>query len=99
MDVLVEDLGIEALGMATEALHQLRPLHTLGVGGPVVDVGGRHELPALGEPGDEHGFEVGARGVHCGGVAGGAGAEYQQARMSRRASCHGSAKIIRPRFC
>ena len=33
----------------------------------------------LSEAGDEHGFEVGARGIDRGGIAGGTGAEDQQA--------------------
>ena len=55
------------------------PEHAVGVGGPVVDLGGGHQLAALREPGDQHGLQVGARGVDCRGVAGGAGAEDQQA--------------------
>jgi hypothetical protein len=54
-------------------------MHALHVGGPVVDLGGRHQLAALGHAGDQHRFEVGARGVERGGVAGRAGAEDQDA--------------------
>ena len=57
------------------------PWTPIGVGRPVVDVGGGHELAALGEAGDEHGFQVGAGGVDGGGVAGGAGAEDEEAAV------------------
>ena len=77
------ELGVEALGVLLEARHQVRALHAVGVGGPVVDVGGRHQLAALRETGDQHRLQVGARGVYCGGVAGGAGAEDQQAGVLR----------------
>ena len=51
--------------------------HAVDIGGPVVDIGGRHQLAALGDAGDEQRFEVGARGIEGGGVAGGAGTEDQ----------------------
>ena len=73
------DLGVEALGVLLEARHEIRPLHAVGVGRPVVDFGGGHELAALGEAGDQHGREVGARCVYCGGVAGRAGAQDDEA--------------------
>ena len=72
------DLGVEALGVLLEARHQVGPLHAVGVGGPVVDVGRRHQLAALRETGDQDGLEVRARGVYCGGVTGRAGAQDDQ---------------------
>jgi hypothetical protein len=69
VDVIVDDLGFEALGVLLEALHQVGALHAVGVRRPVVDVGGRHELPALRDPGEQDWAQVGARGVHRGGVA------------------------------
>ena len=77
VDVVEHDLGVEALGVLQEALHQVRALHAVDVGRPVVDVGRRHQLAALRDAGDEHRLQVGARGVDRGGVAGGAGAEDQ----------------------
>ena len=68
-------MRLEALGVLQKALHQLRPLHAAHVGGPVVDLGGGGQLPALGHAGDEHGVEVGTGGVDGGGVARRAGAE------------------------
>ena len=47
------------------------------IGGPVVYLGGGHELAALGNAGHQHGLEVGARRVHRSGVASGAGAQNQ----------------------
>ena len=77
VDVVEHDLGVEALGVLEEALHQVGPMHAVDVGGPVVDVGGGHQLAALRDAGDQHRLEVGARGVDRGGVAGRAGAEDQ----------------------
>jgi len=75
--VIENDLGLEALGVFQETLHQLGALHAVHVCGPVVHLGGGHELAALGNAGHEHGVEVGACGVNGGGVAGRAGAEDQ----------------------
>jgi hypothetical protein len=85
MYLVEEDLRLEALGVLEEAVHQLGTLHAHGVGWPVVDVGGGHELAALGEPGDEDRLQVGAGGVDRGGVARGARAEDEKARVS---CCH-----------
>jgi hypothetical protein len=68
---MIEDnFGIEAFGMLEESLHELRTLYAISVGGPVIYVGGGHELATLGKPGDKHGFEVGAGGVDRRTVAG-----------------------------
>jgi hypothetical protein len=83
MDMVEHDFGPEALGMLLEALHQLRPLHAVGVSRPVVDVGGGHELTPLGEPGDEDGLEVCTGGVNRGAVSSGAGTEDQYTAMLR----------------
>jgi hypothetical protein len=77
VDVVKDDLGLEALGVLQKALHQLGALHAVHVGRPVVDLGRGHELPALGDAGDQHRIEVGACRIHGSGVAGGAGAEDQ----------------------
>ena len=79
VNVIEHDLGLEALGVLLEARHQLGPLHAVGVGRPVVDVGRRHQLAALREAGDEHRAQIGARSVYCGGEAGRTGTEDQQA--------------------
>ena len=79
VDVIEDELGVEALGVLLEARHQVGPLHAVGVGRPVVDVGRRHELAALREAGDQHGLQIGTRRVYCGGVSGGAGAQDDEA--------------------
>ena len=81
VDVVEDDLCLEALGVLQEALHQRRALHAVHVGGPVVHLGGGGELSALRHAGDEHGVQVGARGVNGGGVASGARAEDQNFRV------------------
>jgi hypothetical protein len=89
VNVVEHDVRVEALGMLEEALHQLRALHAGMIGRPVVDFRGGHELSTLCDPGDQHGAQVGARGVHGGGVAGRARAEDQQVRVSSL-DCHGA---------
>ena len=81
MDMVGHEFGVEALGMRMEALHEFRPLDSGRVGRPVVDVGGGHQLPALGDAGDQHRLEIGPGGVDRGGVAGGAGAQDQEPGM------------------
>jgi hypothetical protein len=82
MDVVENDLGVEATRVLLEALHQLGALHALRVGRPVVDVGGGRQLPALRHAGDQHRLEVGAGSIDGGGIAGGAGSEDQQAAVA-----------------
>ena len=47
VDVIVDDFGVEALGVRLHALHQRRAQQAVRVAGPVVDFGGGHELAAL----------------------------------------------------
>ena len=77
MDMIEEDLGVEPLGVVEKALHQLGALHAVGVGGPVLDIGRRHQLSALCETGDEYRRQIGTRRIDGGRVAGGAGTEDQ----------------------
>ncbi len=74
LHVIVDDVGGEALGVAPHALHERRALQSLHIARPVVDVGGRHELSALLHAGDQQRRAIGARRIHCGAVARGAGA-------------------------
>ncbi len=83
LDVVDDQLGVETLGVALEALHQVRPLDAVGVGRPVVDVGGGHQLAALRDTGNQHRLEVGARGVDRGAVTGGTGAQDQKLDVAR----------------
>ena len=82
IDVIVDDLGREALGVTAHALHERRALQSFDVAGPVVDVGRRHELPAFLDAGDEQRRAIGARGVNGGAVAGGSRAENDEAVMA-----------------
>ena len=69
------NLGIEALRMLQKALHQVGALNAVHVGRPVIDLGGGHQLAALGHAGDQQRFEIGAGGVNGGGVTGRSRAE------------------------
>jgi len=84
LDVVECDLGLETLGVFLESLHQFRALNALTVRGPVVHVGGGHQLSARSEARDEEGLQVGARRVDRGGITRGAGAQNQQAGVSGR---------------
>jgi hypothetical protein len=81
VDVVEHHLGVEAFGVLGHATHEVGALQALDVAGPVVDVGRRHELAALGEAGDEGRLEVRASGVYRCGVAGRAGTENDQSRV------------------
>ena len=69
------------------------PMHAVDVGRPVVDVGRGHQLAALGDAGDQHRLQVGAGGVEGGGVAGGPGAEDQDAGVLRVGGGHGVRQV------
>ena len=75
MDVVENNFGIEAFGVLLHALHQHGTRQAFDVTGPVIDVRGGHQLTASLHSGDDHGFQVGAGGIYCGGITGGAGAE------------------------
>jgi len=54
LHVVIDDLGRESFGVPAHPLHERRPLQTLHIARPVVDVRRRHELPALLDSRDEH---------------------------------------------
>ena len=81
VDVVEHHLGVEAFRVLGHASHQVRPLQALDVAGPIVDIGGRHQLSTLGKAGDEGGLHVGACSVHGSGVAGRARTEDDQSRV------------------
>src|SRR5271170_6680909 len=58
IDMVEYDLRIEPLGMTAHALHQRGALQVLDIAGPIVHIGGRHELSTLFQTGDEHGMPV-----------------------------------------
>ena len=47
VDMVENDLRIEALGVFKEAFHQLRALHAQRIGRPIVHIGCSRQLPAL----------------------------------------------------
>ena len=79
MNMIENDLGVEAFRMFLKALHQLRALYAHRVSRPVIDIGRGHELAALRYASDEDRLEVGASGVNCCAIAGGAGTKDEKA--------------------
>ena len=82
VDVVEDHFGFEAAGVGFEAGHQFRALHTIGIGRPVVDLGRRHQLAALGHAGDQDRFEIGAGGVDRSGITGRAGTENDKGAVA-----------------
>ena len=78
VDVVEDHLGLEAFGVRLHARHQVRAHQSVRVAGPVVDLGGGHQLAAHLQAGHDHGLEVGARGIDRGGPSGRAGTEDEQ---------------------
>ena len=68
-DVVGDELGAEALGLAAEVGHHRRPHDAVGVARVVLDVARDHQLAAPVEALDDERAQVGARGVESGGVA------------------------------
>ena len=84
MDVVEHDFSIEALGVLQQPLHQLRALNAHRIAGPVLDVGGGHQLTALLNTGDQHRLQIGAGGIDRSAVTGRAGTNDQDASMLRK---------------
>ena len=82
VDVVKDDFGFKAPGMGFKSLHEFRPLDTVDVGRPVVDLGGGGELSTLCHAGNQYRLEIGAGSVNGGGITGRAGAENQQTSMA-----------------
>src|SRR5690606_977308 len=81
LDVIVYDFGTEALCVPQHALHERRTLQRLYVPGPVVDVGGGHQLPTLLYARDHYRVQVCSRRVYRCGVACRSGTEDQNPAM------------------
>jgi hypothetical protein len=64
VNVIIDDLGSKSFSMGAHALHQGRSPQALDVAGPVINLGGGHQLPTLFDAGDEDGRAVRSRGVH-----------------------------------
>ena len=75
VDMVKHHVGIKALSVFQKPLHQIGSLNAMDIGGPVIHLGGGHQLTALCHAGDERGLKVGTRGVNGGGVAGRARAQ------------------------
>ena len=67
-----------AFGVLAQLLHELRPQQPLRSPGPVVDIGGGHQLSARLATGDQYRSHVGARTVDRGGIAGRTGTQNQE---------------------
>jgi hypothetical protein len=79
VDVVEHDLGVEALGVLQEALHQFGALHAVTSAGQLSTSVVVISWPPWAMPVISMGCQVGACGVDGGGVAGGAGTQDQDA--------------------
>ena len=59
VDVIGDDVGLEALRMFQKALHQIRSLYAMHIGWPVVHIRSGHELTPLRDTGNQHRVEIG----------------------------------------
>jgi hypothetical protein len=82
IDVVEDDLGLEALGVLLHALHQCRTGQAVYIAGPVVDLGGGSQLATGLHAGDQQRLQVGARRVNRRAVTGRAGTEDDHAGMT-----------------
>jgi hypothetical protein len=83
VDVVIDQARVEALRVPAQPFHQLWSLHAFGIAGPVVHVGGGHQLSALFEAGDQQRRTVGTRGIDGRAVAGRPGAEDEEGAVDR----------------
>ena len=77
--MVVDEGGVEPLGVPAHPLHQFGALDPVRVAGPVVHLGGGHELPSRLQAGYRAPVEVGPGGIDGGGISGRSGAENKQA--------------------
>ncbi|KXS51760.1 MAG: DNA segregation ATPase FtsK/SpoIIIE, S-DNA-T family [Marinobacter sp. T13-3] len=82
VDGVVDNLGLEALGMLLHALHQFRTLDAVVVARPVVYVRGGGQLAAHFNTGDQCRVQVSPCRVYGSGVAGRTGTKNDQSRVS-----------------
>jgi len=81
MDVVVNNLCVKAFGVFLHAFHQGRSGQAFHITGPVIDFDRGGELATCLYSGNDHGFEVGASGIHRRTVTGRAGTQNDQAAM------------------
>jgi len=86
MNVIVHRPHLKPCDVAAHAVHQFRPLHAIGVTGPVVDVGCGRQLAADLDAGNHQRVQIRPRGIQRGGVAGRAGPENHEPMM--HCVCH-----------
>jgi hypothetical protein len=77
MYMIVDDFRVVALRMSQHAIHEFGSLQPLDITGPVVDVGGGHELTTLFDTGNDDGIEVRTCSIDRRGVAGRSRAQDQ----------------------
>ena len=75
VDMIENNFGVEAFRVRLKARHQIRALHAVCIGGPVIHVSGGHQLAALAYAGNQDWLQIRARGVNGGAITGGAGTE------------------------
>jgi len=75
--------GADVDRLRAELVHEPGALHRVGEAGVILDVGGDGELPARLQPRHDDRLQARARGVDRRSVAGGAGADDQEARAVR----------------
>src|SRR3546814_20470221 len=63
MDMVVDEVGFEALGVFLHARHQVRAHQAFDVSRPVVDFSGRHQLATDFKARDQRRLEIGARRI------------------------------------
>ena len=86
VDVVVDDLGVEALGVLPHALHQRGPCRPSTSPGQLSTSVVVISWPPCSTPGDQQRLAIGARRIHRGAVAGRAGAQDDEAAC-REPSC------------
>jgi hypothetical protein len=81
VDMIKQDLRAEALGMLLKSIHKFGAKNPGMVGRPVIDVGGCHQLTALGQTGNQNRTQIRAGCVNSGGVAGRATTKNKELTM------------------
>ena len=82
-DMIRNEFRADMLGLGAHLVHQPGALDRLGEAGVVLDIGGDHQLPALLEAGDQHRLQHRAGGIDRRRIAGGAGAQNNDAGVAR----------------
>ena len=81
VDMVIDDLGVEALRMAQHSVHQLGSLQTFDITRPIVDVGCGHQLSTLFDASDHNRVKIGTRRIDGGRIASRPGTQDQNPAM------------------